>query len=226
MEESEEEEVDEEEEIVEEGDKVENDEESSPKRKRGVVYLSRVPPFMKPVKVKHLLSAHGKITNIYLQPEDESVRRARIKRGGTHKIRFLEGWIEFEKKSKAKMAAILLNGQKVGGKKSNFWAEDLWNLKYLRGFKWTHLSEKQAYERRIQSQKLRTEMLVAKKENEYFLEKVKQSNQIKKIAEKKQSAVLASSANGKKRKYTEVSASEEVEQKPLRQFKQRKPMSS
>lgn len=32
--------------------------------KRGVVYLSRVPPFMKPAKVKHLMEQHGVVTRV------------------------------------------------------------------------------------------------------------------------------------------------------------------
>lgn len=33
------------------------------------VYLSTVPPFMKPAKVKHLLSQYGVITRLYLVEE-------------------------------------------------------------------------------------------------------------------------------------------------------------
>lgn len=35
----------------------------------GIVYLSRIPPFMKPHKVRHLLSQYGSVGRIYLQPE-------------------------------------------------------------------------------------------------------------------------------------------------------------
>lgn len=35
----------------------------------GVVYLSRVPPYMKAHKLKHLLCPYGKVGRIYLQPE-------------------------------------------------------------------------------------------------------------------------------------------------------------
>lgn len=35
----------------------------------GVIYLSRVPPFMKPHKLKHLLSPYGTVGRIYLRPE-------------------------------------------------------------------------------------------------------------------------------------------------------------
>ncbi len=35
----------------------------------GVVYLSRVPPYMKPHKLKHLLMPYGRVGRVYLQPE-------------------------------------------------------------------------------------------------------------------------------------------------------------
>lgn len=35
-------------------------------KKRGVVYISRVPPFMKPAKVKHLMEQHGVVTRVSL----------------------------------------------------------------------------------------------------------------------------------------------------------------
>lgn len=39
-------------------------------KKRGVVYLSRVPPFMKPAKVKHLMEQHGVVTRVSLLSRD------------------------------------------------------------------------------------------------------------------------------------------------------------
>lgn len=38
-------------------------------KKRGVCYLSRVPPHMKPLKLRHLLEPYGEILRIYLAPE-------------------------------------------------------------------------------------------------------------------------------------------------------------
>ena len=38
----------------------------------GVIYMSRVPPFMKPQKVKHLLGQFGDIGRIYLAAEGAS----------------------------------------------------------------------------------------------------------------------------------------------------------
>jgi ESF2/ABP1 family protein len=39
--------------------------------KRGVVYLSRIPPHMKPLKLRHLLEPFGEVLRIYLAPEGE-----------------------------------------------------------------------------------------------------------------------------------------------------------
>lgn len=37
--------------------------------KAGVVYISRIPPGMRPAKVRHLMSAFGEIGRVYLQQE-------------------------------------------------------------------------------------------------------------------------------------------------------------
>ena len=37
--------------------------------KRGVCYLSRIPPKMDPLKLRQILSAYGEIQRIYLAPE-------------------------------------------------------------------------------------------------------------------------------------------------------------
>jgi hypothetical protein len=40
-------------------------------RRRGVVYVSRIPPFMKPIKLRHLLEKFAQIGRVYLAPEGE-----------------------------------------------------------------------------------------------------------------------------------------------------------
>jgi hypothetical protein len=37
--------------------------------KRGVIYMSRVPPFMKPNKARNLFEQYGEVTRIFLQEE-------------------------------------------------------------------------------------------------------------------------------------------------------------
>ena len=65
---------------------------------RGVVYLSRIPPHLRPGKVRRLLEQHGEITNLYLAAANKT--REDKKKYGRGK-RFVEGWVEFaEKKSR------------------------------------------------------------------------------------------------------------------------------
>lgn len=56
-----------------------------------------------------------------------------------------------------------LNNTMIGGKKRNYYHDDIWNIKYLKKFKWDHLTEKVAYERRVREQKLRLETMQAKR---------------------------------------------------------------
>ena len=105
-------------------------------QKSGVVYLSRIPPFMKPAKLRSLLEPYGKINRIFLAPEDPAEHTRRVRSGGNKKRSFTEGWVEFVKKKDAKKACDLLNAQTIGGKKSSWYHDDVWALKYLSGFKW------------------------------------------------------------------------------------------
>ncbi|KAK4693731.1 ESF2/ABP1 family protein, partial [Lecanoromycetidae sp. Uapishka_2] len=72
-------------------------------RKPGVIYLSRIPPFMKPSTVRTLLSKYGTITKLFLTPEPPSIYLARRKHGGNKKHSFIDGWVEFSRKKDAKV---------------------------------------------------------------------------------------------------------------------------
>src|SRR5436189_1123774 len=78
-------------------------------KRSGVIYLSRIPPFMKPTKLRSLLSPFGEIGRIFLSPEDPSSYSRRIKAGGNKKRSFTDGWVEFVSKIDAKRAVELLN---------------------------------------------------------------------------------------------------------------------
>jgi hypothetical protein len=62
---------------------------------------------------------------------------------------------------------------------------DLWNLKYLPKFKWSHLTEKVAYERRVREQKLRVEMMHARRENAAYVSMVETGKKLDKIEARK-----------------------------------------
>ena len=44
---------------------------ASVKTEPGIIYLSRIPPYMKPLKVRHIFSKYGKVGRVFLQPEGE-----------------------------------------------------------------------------------------------------------------------------------------------------------
>jgi ESF2/ABP1 family protein len=151
----------------------------------GVIYFSRIPPFMKPIKLRSLLSSHGEIGRIYLNPEDPRVAARRRKYKHNKRKNFTEGWVEFADKKKARETALLLNNNIIGGKKRSFYHSDIWNVKYLPKFKWNHLSEQLAYELKVKEQKVQTEMSQARRENKMYLQNVKQSKMIKAMEEKR-----------------------------------------
>mmetsp|Transcript_3740 Transcript_3740/g.8486 ORF Transcript_3740/g.8486 Transcript_3740/m.8486 type:complete len:291 (+) Transcript_3740:93-965(+) len=154
-------------------------------QKRGVVYLSRIPPRMGPARVKTLLADFGSISRIYLVEEDKTVRKKRRKAGGSSGKRYTEGWVEFESKKAAKLVGETLNMTKVTNHKGSIHYDDLWNVKYLRGFKWSHLTEKVAYERRVREQKLRVEMMEVRRENAAYVAQVEAGKRLDYIEERR-----------------------------------------
>lgn len=101
-------------------------------RKRGVIYLSRIPPFMGPNLLRKILSQYGEIGRIHLTPEgwslqiiyivssihklfsDASSARLRRKFKNSTRKNYIDGWIEFEKKKIAKQVALALNNTNIG----------------------------------------------------------------------------------------------------------------
>lgn len=171
-------------------------------KKRGCIYVARVPPRMTPTKIKSLLNDHAEVTRVYLVEEDASVRKRRKKEyGGSGGKRYIEGWVEFASKRKAKHIAASLNMTPISNQKRNPHYGTLWNLKYLHKFKWSHLTEKVAYERRVREQKLRVEMMQARRENAAYVEMVETGKKLDKIEERKRKrgdGSLVSSSKNKK----------------------------
>lgn len=71
--------------------------------RRGIVYISRVPPFMKPDKIRRELSQFGTVMRIFLTPEARSSHLKRKRFRGNSKIKYVDGWVEFDSKKDAKM---------------------------------------------------------------------------------------------------------------------------
>ncbi|KAF2727671.1 hypothetical protein EJ04DRAFT_478706, partial [Polyplosphaeria fusca] len=139
------------------------------KDKSGIIYLSRVPPFMKPSALRTLLSPHGTLTRIYLTPESSQTRTTRLRAGGTRRKLYLDGWVEFAHKRDAKRVAENLNAQSIGGRKRGRWFDEVWNVKYLKGVKWGALVEQIRNEEAERGARMRDSMVREKRENERFV---------------------------------------------------------
>lgn len=155
------------------------------KDKSGVIYLSRVPPFMKPTVLRSLLTPYGAVGKIFLTPEPAASRTQRLRGGGTRRKLFLDGWVEFLHKRDAKFVADNLNAQTMGGKKRGRWHDEVWNIKYLSGIKWNHLVETIQNENAERAARLRVEISRSKSENKAFLENLEKGKMIQGIESKK-----------------------------------------
>ena len=153
---------------------------------KGIVYLSRIPPYMGYKKVRKLFSDLGEIDNIYLAPEPSINRRKRIKFGGNKRKCYVEGWIEFLSKNVAKQVARNFNTATTGGKKRhNFYREDVWSIKYLSKFTWEHLQTKIEYDNHIAEQQIRNEITVERKAGRFFATQVEKAREIECIKKKR-----------------------------------------
>ncbi|CAH2352731.1 pre-rRNA-processing protein Esf2p [[Candida] railenensis] len=184
-------------------------------KKTGVCYISRVPPYMKPAKLRTILSRFGEIDRLFLKPEDTKIYQKRVKYGGNKKKNFTEGWVEFVSKKDAKLCEASLNGQIIGGKKTSYYYDDVMNIKYLSGFKWMDLTQQIAKENEMRQSKLSMEISQQQKLNKNFIANVEKSKMIQNIQKKRKS----------KEEQVSSKSDNKDEDKPIeirRNFKQRK----
>lgn len=103
-------------------------------KRSGVCYLSSIPSYMSPSQLRQHLSKYAEIGRTYMVPQKGEKKKNKLQK-------FVEGWVEFKDKRKAKALAEYLNMRQVGGKRKNPFYFDTWNIKYLPKFKWHHLTE-------------------------------------------------------------------------------------
>ncbi|KAI0165034.1 Pre-rRNA-processing protein ESF2 [Xylariaceae sp. FL1272] len=157
-------------------------------KRSGVVYVSRIPPFMKPTAVRTIFERFGKINRVYLAVEDPAVRARRIKQGQNRKKNFSEGWLEFLKKADAKAAVDALNGTTLAAigvaKKGSYYRDDIWSLRYLKGFKWHNLTEQISAENAERQTRMRAEISKATRENKDFVRNIQKAKELEGIQTK------------------------------------------
>ncbi|KAM3559655.1 hypothetical protein ARSEF4850_004025 [Beauveria asiatica] len=189
-------------------------------QRSGVVYLSRIPPFMKPAKLRSLLEPYGVINRIFLAPEDPTAHARRVRTGGNKKRSYTEGWVEFLRKKDAKAVCALLNAGTVGGKKGSYYRDDIWNLMYLKGFKWHNLTEQIASENAERASRMRAEISKTARENKEFVRNVEQAKMLDGIAKSAAARKRKAADNGEPEAGADGDAAEGTTQRHTRTFKQ------
>ena len=97
-------------------------------KQRGIIYLSTIHEGLNPTIIKGRFMNFGNVTRMHFVP---------LKKKNT----FKEAWIEFEDERSAKLCAVSLNGQMVGGKKHCPYRDQLWNIKFIKGLQWSKIFE-------------------------------------------------------------------------------------
>eukprot|EP00892_Ulva_mutabilis_P006104 jgi/Ulvmu1/3866/UM018_0085.1 len=180
--------------------------------KSGIVYMSRVPPHLKPLKLRQMLETYAKLGRIYMAPKEIAPKKVRGQgsSSGAQKQgkQFSEAWIEFVDKKQAKAVVEMINCTPMGGKNRSRYKEDLWNLKYLPKFKWDHLTEEIAYQKAVREKLFAQELSKAKRERDFYLSKVAQA--------KKNDAIMS------RKRERGIEVKQDGAEDTERRFKQRK----
>ena len=165
----------------------------------GLLYFSRLPPHMKPHKLRQLLSQYGHILRIYLTPEHQSLtqrRRTATAASSSAAKRYTDGWVEFADKRVAKAVAVTLNGTTMGGRKRGYWYDDVWSCKYLKGFKWQHLTERAVMAGKAREGRRREEVSRAKRDAEHYRQQMDKRKKVEAIRARKDKQRKTDSGRG------------------------------
>ncbi|XP_034946537.1 activator of basal transcription 1-like [Chelonus insularis] len=156
------------------------------KKKRGIIYLSKIPKDMNVTMIRETFSKFGDVGRVYLQLAADKKNLKKKKPGRD----FTEGWVEFESKRVAKYVAATLNNSQVSTRKRSKNYDAIWNIKYLPRFKWVHLSERLAYEKAVHKQRLKTEIAQAKREINFYSYNIDRSKKLEKKQKEGQSSTF------------------------------------
>ena len=117
-----------------------------------------------------------------------------------------------------------MNGNPIGketGKRSRFkFAGLLWNIKYLKGFKWHHLNQEEKFQEEIKRARLRNQLQQAERIDQLYLEKVfsAKKNRKRKLREEQENK------NNEQDEQLEeiINKNKQQNEEPKFQFRQRK----
>ncbi|OCT44531.1 Pre-rRNA-processing protein esf2 [Cladophialophora carrionii] len=164
----------------------------------GVVYLSSLPPYLKPSALRNLLDQRGfsPIARIFLSPASKS-NKSHSAGGKNSRQLYTEGWIEFASKKTAKRCAETLNASTVGGKKGGYYRDDVWNMKYLRGMRWEELMAGVREEKREMEGRRDEERRTIARETKMFVEGVEEGRRREGMKRKREQKKKAPQSGGR-----------------------------
>eukprot|EP01083_Nonionella_stella_P047061 125967_1 len=143
--------------------------------KKGVIYISSVPFGCTSLQLKKIFNEFGMVTNVHLEAaKGEKGKEKKINNRWTE---FCEAWIEFKDKKIAKQVVEILNETKIPKKyvKNRLARNHVWNMKYLKGFGWHHLTEYKQTIRTLQRKKYEIKIVEAQRQTDYFESQVRKA---------------------------------------------------
>ena len=148
--------------------------------KKGVIYISSVPFGCTSLQLKKIFNEFGMVTNVHLEAaKSNDGKKKKIRNKWTE---FCEGWVEFKDKKIAKQVVEILNETKIPKKyvKNRLARNHIWNMKYLKGFGWHHLSEYKQTIRTLQRKKYEIKIADAHRQTAYFESQVRKAKEMTK----------------------------------------------
>lgn len=143
-------------------------------KKKGIVYISRVPPGMKPFHLKKVLSDYCEVERVWCTATDNDKKKSRKAPS--------EAWVEISSAKKAKRLANLLHMNPMGYGR---YKEDLWNMKYLKDVEWHHLSTQFMHKKKMREKRLQQHIADAKKNANFFLQQIEKQRHEDTVNERK-----------------------------------------
>jgi ESF2/ABP1 family protein len=175
------------------------------------------------------MSAYGSVGRVFLQPKNSREQIPQKKKANHIKKHqehiYSEGWVEFEEKKVAKAVETMLNGNTMGecpltasdsnwsglplGGRHSF-SQDVWSVKYLTGFKWSHLTDQVAHERAAAADRLRFHVQSSRAQQNHYLEQVEKARIQKFRIQKKKAQDGSEDEGGEAKESSTGKASEPV----------------
>mmetsp|Transcript_50004 Transcript_50004/g.83284 ORF Transcript_50004/g.83284 Transcript_50004/m.83284 type:complete len:452 (+) Transcript_50004:45-1400(+) len=135
---------------------------------KGVIFICSVPFGCTSIQIKKIFSEFGTVTNVHLEAAKNE--HGQVKKIQNKWTQFTEAWVEFKDKKIAKQVVELLNETRIPKKYVNnrLARSHIWNLKYLKGFGWHHLTEYKNTIRTLQRKKYEMKIADAHRQSAYF----------------------------------------------------------